>query len=44
MQGPVPQEIQVAGTLFSTDQEAQSSLAIAVVLTVSWYLPQCSVL
>ena len=44
MQGFVPQQIQVAGTLSSTDQEAQSSLANAVVLIVSWYLPQCSVL
>ena len=44
MQGPVPQQIQVAGTLSSTNLEVQSSLTNAVVLIVSWYLPQCSVL
>ena len=35
MQGPVPQQIQGAGTLTSTDQEPRSSLANAVVLIVS---------
>lgn len=44
MQGPIPPQIQGAGALSDIGQEAQSSPATAGVVTVSRYLPWCSVL
>lgn len=38
MQGPAPRQIQVGGILSITDQEALSSLTVAMIRIVNWYL------